>query len=117
MERLHLNVKTGLQFRQAKQAKQNAIRKAITAGFFNHACRKDPQEGYKQISDNKQVFIHPSSSLFNYNPEWVIYHELVMTTKEYMREVLSIEPKWLLEVAPNYFKQVEENTISKRKKE
>jgi ATP-dependent RNA helicase DHX8/PRP22 len=33
------------------------------------------------------VYIHPSSSLFNRAPEWLIYHELVLTTKEYMREV------------------------------
>ena len=39
-----------------------------------------------------------------------------MTSKEYMREVLAIEPKWLLEVAPNYFKQVDDKDISKRKK-
>ena len=47
----------------------------------------------------------------------MIYHELVMTSKEYMREVLAIEPKWLLEVAPNYFKQVDDKDISKRKKQ
>lgn len=95
----------------------SAIRKAIAAGFFNHACRKDTQEGYRCLTDNQQVFIHPSSALFNSNPEWVIYHELVMTTKEYMREVLAIDPKWLLEVAPNYFKQAEEQGLSKRKRE
>ena len=78
----------------------SAIRKAIAAGFFNHACRKDPQEGYRSLADNQQVYIHPSSSIFNSNPEWVIYHELVMTSKEYMREVMAIDPKWLLEVAP-----------------
>jgi ATP-dependent RNA helicase DHX8/PRP22 len=89
----------------------------MTAGFFNHACRKDPQEGYKSIADNQQVYIHPSSALFNSNPEWVIYHELVMTSKEYMREVLAIEPRWLLEVAPKYFKPVEDQAISKRKRQ
>jgi len=31
-----------------------------------------------------------------------------MTSKEYMREVLAIEPKWLIEVAPKYFKNVDE---------
>ena len=40
-----------------------------------------------------------------------------MTTKEYMREVLAIDPKWLLEVAPNYFKQSEDQGLSKRKRE
>lgn len=35
-----------------RRKEHNAIRKAIAAGFFNHACRKDPQEGYRSISDN-----------------------------------------------------------------
>ena len=30
--------------------------------------------------------------------EWVVYNELVTTTKEYMRNIIQIEPKWLIEV-------------------
>lgn len=36
--------------------------------------------------------------------------------REYMREVTAIEPKWLTEVAPSFFKVADQNTISKRKK-
>ena len=93
------------------------IRKSICSGFFYHSCRKDPTEGYKTISDNQQVFIHPSSSLFNKSPQWVVYHELVQTTKEYMREVCAIDPKWLLEVAPKFFKTSNPKHISKRKRQ
>ena len=75
------------------------VRKCIVAGFFTNAAKKDPTEGYKTMVENQPVFIHPSSSLFNKNPEWVIYHELVLTTKEYMRNVLTLEPKWLVELA------------------
>ena len=42
------------------------------------------------------MYIHPSSALFNKNPEWVVYHELVLTAKEYMREVTAIDTKWLV---------------------
>lgn len=35
------------------------------------------------------MYIHPSSALFNRQPEWVVYHEVVLTAKEYMREVRS----------------------------
>ena len=63
------------------------------------------------------MYIHPSSSLFNKNPEWVVYHELVLTTKEYMREVCTIDPKWLVEVAPMFFKQCDPQQLSKRKKD
>ncbi|KAI3963794.1 hypothetical protein MKW98_029904 [Papaver atlanticum] len=62
----------------------NLIRK-IAAGFFFHAAKMDPQEGgYRTILENQPVYIHPSSALFQRQPNWVIYHELVMTTKEYM---------------------------------
>lgn len=93
------------------------VRRAICGGFFRHAAKKDPQEGYKTLVEGTPVYIHPSSSLFNKNPEWVIYHELVLTTKEYMREVTAIEPKWLVEVAPTFFRVADAHKISKRKRQ
>ncbi|KAI9179109.1 DEAH-box ATP-dependent RNA helicase prp22 [Blastocladiella emersonii ATCC 22665] len=93
----------------------SVVRKAICSGFFAHAAKKDPQEGYKTLVEGTPVYIHPSSALFNKNPEWVIYHELVMTTKEYMREVTAIEGKWLAEVAPNFFRVANPAHMSKRK--
>ena len=50
------------------------------------------------------VAIHPSSALFHRQPEWVVFHEVVQTTKEYMREVTTIDPKWLVEFAPAFFR-------------
>ena len=44
-------------------------------------------QGYKTVVEQTPVFIHPSSALFQRQPDWVIYHELVLTSKEYMREV------------------------------
>ncbi|CAA6665768.1 unnamed protein product [Spirodela intermedia] len=93
------------------------IRKAITAGFFFHSARKDPQEGYRTLVENQPVYIHPSSALFQRQPDWVIYHELVMTTKEYMREVTVIDPKWLVELAPRFFKAADPTKMSKRKRQ
>ena len=48
------------------------VRKAITAGYFTHAAKKDPQEGYKTMDEGQVVYIHPSSALFNRNPEWCV---------------------------------------------
>ncbi|KAF8108125.1 hypothetical protein N665_0114s0018 [Sinapis alba] len=93
------------------------IRKAITAGFFFHGARKDPQEGYRTLVENQPVYIHPSSALFQRQPDWVIYHDLVMTTKEYMREVTVIDPKWLVELAPRFFKVADPTHMSKRKRQ
>ena len=81
-----------------------AIRKAITAGYFYHTARLSKTGNYKTVKHNQTVQIHPNSSLFEDLPRWVIYHELVFTTKEYMRNTIEIENKWLLEVAPHYYK-------------
>lgn len=69
------------------------VRRAIVSGYFTHAAKKDPKEGYMTMVEGNPVYIHPSSALFNKSPEWVLYHELVLTTKEYMRNIMTIEPK------------------------
>ena len=61
------------------------------------------------------MYIHPSSVLFGNQPKWVIYFELMFTTKEYMRQILEISPTWLLEAAPHYFKAEEIEPQSKAK--
>lgn len=36
-------------------------------------------------------------------PRWIVYHELVLTSKEYARTVTEIRPDWLLEIAPHMY--------------
>ena len=93
------------------------VQKDICSGFFRNAARKDPQEGYKTIVDNQTVYIHPSSALFNRQTDWVIYHELVLTSKAYMWEMTAIDPRWLVEFAPALFKFADPTKLSKRKKQ
>ena len=92
------------------------IQMAVTSGFFFHAAKKDPQEGYKTLVEQQAVSIHPGSALFQQQPDWVVYHELVMTTREYMRECTVIDPKWLVELAPRFFKTADKNKLSRRKR-
>uniref|UniRef100_A0A7N6B1T7 RNA helicase n=1 Tax=Anabas testudineus TaxID=64144 RepID=A0A7N6B1T7_ANATE len=90
------------------------IRKAITAGYFYHTARLS-KGGYKTVKHQQTVYVHPNSSLFEEQPRWLIYHELVFTTKEFMRQVIEIESSWLLEVAPHYYKSKELEDSSSKK--
>merc|ERR1712142_636892 len=91
------------------------VQKCICSGFFRNAAKKDPQEGYRTLVDAQMVSIHPSSALFHRQPEWVVFHEVVQTTKEYLREVTTIDPKWLVEYAPAFFKFSDPTKLSKFK--
>ncbi|KAM3316812.1 hypothetical protein ACQJBY_034775 [Aegilops geniculata] len=70
----------------------DSIKKAITSGFFHHSARLQKNGSYRTVK-NPQTLL----------PRWVIYHELVLTTKEYMRQVTELKPEWLVEIAPHYY--------------
>lgn len=75
------------------------VRQALCSGFFRNAARKDPQEGYKTLIEGTPVYMHPSSAMFGKPAEHVIFHTLVLTTKEYMHCTTGIEPKVCVNIA------------------
>ena len=54
------------------------------------AFPQDPQEGYKTIVDNQTVYVHPSSALFNRQPDWLVtcsFIDLYQLTKTFKRRI------------------------------
>jgi len=92
------------------------VRRALCAGYFRNAARKDPQEGYKTLVEGTPVHMHPMSALFGKPAEHVVFHTLVLTTKEYMHCTTAIEPRWLVDAAPTFFKVAPTDRLSKRKR-
>ncbi|KAJ3312646.1 hypothetical protein HDV04_002788 [Boothiomyces sp. JEL0838] len=92
------------------------IKKALTAGFFYNTARLQRSgDSYRTIKSQQTVLIHPSSTLYGELHRWVLYYELVLTSKEFMRQCIDIQPEWLMEVAPHYYQQKElEDDSSKR---
>ncbi|CAF2060398.1 unnamed protein product [Rotaria magnacalcarata] len=97
MERVEIEI-------QSNPADTIGIRKSICAGFFYHTAKFSKNGMYKTIRHQQSVLIHPNSALFDQIPRYVIYFELVLTTKEYMRQVIEIENEWLRETAPHFYK-------------
>ncbi|XP_016552442.1 pre-mRNA-splicing factor ATP-dependent RNA helicase DEAH1-like [Capsicum annuum] len=92
-----------------------AIKKSIISGFFPHSARLLKNGSYRTVKHPQTCHIHPSSGLSQVPPRWVVYHELVLTTKEYMRQVTELKPEWLVDVAPHYYqlKDVEDSSSKK----
>ena len=93
------------------------VLKAMTAGFFYHACKLQRNGTYRTIKNPHTVQMHPSSALAKSEspPRWVVYHELVLTSKEFMRTLFPIEGAWLHEVAPHIYEAKDVTDKSKRK--
>eukprot|EP01062_Namystynia_karyoxenos_P052610 TRINITY_DN421_c3_g1_i1.p1 TRINITY_DN421_c3_g1~~TRINITY_DN421_c3_g1_i1.p1 ORF type:complete len:832 (+),score=395.26 TRINITY_DN421_c3_g1_i1:386-2881(+) len=107
-----------------REGTNDDILKCITAGFFYHTAQRNKDgKSYRTVKNPQDVWIHPGSYLAPKTekdkeyipPRWVVYHELVLTSKEYMRQVIEIQPKWLVEIAPHYYKQKDIEDEGKKK--
>lgn len=85
--------------------KWELIRKTICSGYFHNAAKLKSFSEYINLRTNVSCHVHPNSSLYNigYTPDYVIYQEIVFTTKEYMRNVTTVDPEWLCELGPLFF--------------
>uniref|UniRef100_A0A2K6AD28 DEAH-box helicase 37 n=1 Tax=Mandrillus leucophaeus TaxID=9568 RepID=A0A2K6AD28_MANLE len=87
------------------------LRQIVTAGLGDHLARRVQSEelledkwrnAYKTPLLDDPVFIHPSSVLFKELPEFVVYQEIMETTKMYMKGVSSVEVQWIPALLPSY---------------
>uniref|UniRef100_A0A1X7VDT7 RNA helicase n=1 Tax=Amphimedon queenslandica TaxID=400682 RepID=A0A1X7VDT7_AMPQE len=78
------------------------IRKALVAGFFMQVAHLERSGHYLTVKDNQVVQLHPSTCL-DHKPEWVLYNEFVLTSKNYIRTCTDIKGDWVLRIAPQYY--------------
>lgn len=87
---------------ELKKKRIERITKCLVSGYFAQVAHYEPQGYYFTVKDHQLVALHPSSIL-DIKPQWVLYHEFVLTNKNYIRIVSQIDPKFLLEIAENYY--------------
>ncbi|MEW5307872.1 MAG: hypothetical protein WDW36_010244 [Sanguina aurantia] len=99
----------------------DTVRKAICSAYFMNAAKFKSIGEYVNCRTGMPAHLHPSSALYGlgYTPDYLVYHELVMTSKEYMQCVTAVEPEWLAEMGPMFFsvKDTHSSRMEQRKKE
>ena len=83
----------------------DVVRKAICSSYFYNSARLKGIGEYVNMLTGMPCVLHGSSALYGlgYTPDYVVYHELVLTTKEYMQCVTAVDPEWLAELGPMFF--------------
>lgn len=78
------------------------IRKCLTAGMFMQVAHLQRQGHYLTVKDQQVVAIHPSSSVEK-KPQWILFQDFVLTSRNYVRTVTITDLEWLVEVSPHYY--------------
>jgi pre-mRNA-splicing factor ATP-dependent RNA helicase DHX38/PRP16 len=83
----------------------DCVRKCICSAYFHQAARLKGIGEYVNCRTGMPCHLHPTSSLYGmgFTPDYVVYHELVMTTKEYMQCVTAVEGQWMAELGPMFY--------------
>eukprot|EP00301_Raphidiophrys_heterophryoidea_P005091 c12172_g1_i1.p1 GENE.c12172_g1_i1~~c12172_g1_i1.p1 ORF type:complete len:1757 (+),score=438.88 c12172_g1_i1:2-5272(+) len=99
----------------------DVVRKAISSAYFHNSAKLKGIGEYINQFTSMPCHLHPSSALYGagYTPDYVVYHELVFTSKEYMRCVTAVDPFWLAEMGPTIFsiKESFKERLNKRQRE
>jgi len=95
----------------------DVVRKCICSGYYHQAAKVKGIGEYTNLRTSVTVQLHPTSALYGlgYLPDYVVYHELILTSKEYMSTVTSVDPHWLAELG-GVFYSVKEKGYSAREK-
>ncbi|XP_024121446.1 ATP-dependent RNA helicase DHX33 [Oryzias melastigma] len=81
----------------------SSVRRCLAHGMFLNAAELQLDGSYVALDTHQPVTIHPSSVLFQAKPAYVIFNELLHTSRCYMRDLCLVDADWLLEAAPEYF--------------
>lgn len=95
----------------------DVIRKCICSGYYHQAAKVKGIGEYINLRTSVTVQLHPTSALYGlgFLPDYVVYHELILTSKEYMSTVTSVDPHWLADLG-GVFYSVKEKGYSAREK-
>eukprot|EP01051_Picozoa_sp_SAG22_P018023 SAG22_NODE_2923_length_2101_cov_1.214286_3_plen_137_part_00 len=85
------------------------ICRCIVTGFFSNAAVRQPDNTFRTVRDGHPLHLHPQSVLFKAPPQFVVFHEVLITNKEYMRDISTIDSMWLAELAPHYYSYKNKN--------
>ncbi|XP_064611896.1 LOW QUALITY PROTEIN: pre-mRNA-splicing factor ATP-dependent RNA helicase PRP16-like [Liolophura sinensis] len=83
----------------------DVIRKCICSAYYQQAARLKGLGEYVNCRTGMPCHLHPTSALFGmgYTPDYIVYHELIMTSKEYMQCVTAVDGQWLAELGPMFY--------------
>ncbi|KRT78407.1 helicase [Oryctes borbonicus] len=78
------------------------VRKCLLTGLFTNVAELHRDRSYITLDKRQIVSIHPSSCIHGQKPPYILFTEVVQTSKCYLRSLTTINVEWLLEIVPDY---------------
>ncbi|KAF4085921.1 hypothetical protein AMELA_G00100440 [Ameiurus melas] len=86
-----------------KGSKSELLRQCLCQGYFTNVARRSVGKAFCTMDGHgSTVHIHPSSSLFGQEAQldWIIFHDVLVTSRVYVRTVCPIRYDWVEGLLP-----------------
>ncbi|GAB7364152.1 hypothetical protein MBLNU230_g4703t1 [Neophaeotheca triangularis] len=96
----------------------DVVRECICSGYYHQAAKRRGLGEYINLRTSVTVQLHPTSALFNSGdpPDYVVYHELTLTSKEYMSTVTAVDAHWLADLGGVFYSVKQKGWSARDKK-
>jgi len=94
------------------------IRQCICSGYYHQAAKRKGLGEYVNLRTSVAIQLHPTSALYNSGdpPDYVVYHELILTSKEYMSTVTAVDAHWLADFGGVFYSVKQKGYSAKTKR-
>lgn len=75
------------------------VRRAVATAYYYQVARRKGMSDYINVRSGVVCGLHPTSSIYGagMTPDYICYHELIHTKREFMSVCTAVEPQWVAE--------------------
>ncbi|XP_066491186.1 probable ATP-dependent RNA helicase DHX40 isoform X2 [Tiliqua scincoides] len=88
-------------------SRSEILRRCLCAGYFANIARRSIGNSFCTMDGHgSMVYIHPSSALRDQETqlEWILFHDVLVTSKVYVRTVCPVRYEWVKDLLPRLHK-------------
>lgn len=97
--------------REPTKEEKLRLRQIIASGLTDQIAKREPlfdnngapmknKYEYYTYKGHRRCLVHPTSFVRNISPEYIVYHEFIETTQNYIKGITAISLSWMRTLAP-----------------
>ena len=106
--------------KKSERSRTKNLRKALAKGFISKVARRGSASNcFKTFAFETKTLteVHPSSAKALVDedgllPDWIVYHEMVMTSRPFLRHVCKVEYEWIEDALPRLENPIDVKKLS-----
>ena len=105
---------------KSERSRTKNVRKALAKGFISKIARRGTASNcFKTFAFEAKTLteVHPSSARALADedgllPDWIVYHEMIMTSRPFLRHVCKVEYEWIEDALPRLENPIDVKKLS-----